>query len=271
MIDLNNHLLGEDGSAVSQDKALESCELAWRDGVREIVVTCRVPLSDRNAGNTGVQLFEQRLAKLRQAIELQAEATAGEQTLPSFSQLKLAAGYEWMLSADLPELLADFPVAPTINGGSHLLVGFPALQAVPAAAALFERLMTDGWRPIIAHPECSRVLRRDRALLNRLTAQGALVQLDATSLLGGYGQEVERFALDLLERNQVHFIATRTNHRSRSQVSLAEACQRAARLIGRHAAQALVGENALEVLMQTAEIPAPLAARRWQALEAALG
>ena len=271
MIDLNNHLLGEDGSAVSQDKALESCEMAWRDGVREIVVTCRFPWPHEKAGDERVQLFERRLAELRQTIELQADATDGDQSLPSFCQLKLVGGYEWRLTAGLPELLSDFPVTPTINGSSYLLIGFPALQPVPEADALFDRLMTDGWRPILAHPECSRVLRRDRRLLNRLTARGALVQLDATSILGGYGREVERFALDLLEQNQAHFIATRTSHRSRRQVSLAEACQRAARLIGRQAAQALVGENALEVLMPTAGIPAPLAARRWQALEAALG
>jgi protein-tyrosine phosphatase len=263
MIDLNNHLLGEDGSEVSPGRALESCEEAWRDGFREIVVTCRSPWQRGTPTESlaGVSLFEQRLTELRRMVEAHS----------AVSQLKLFGGYEWKLTTDLPERLQDFPAAPTINGSCWLLLSLPALQPLPGANEVLDQLRAAGWRLIIAHPECSRVVRRDRTLLNRLVAEGALIQLDASSILGGYGREVEKFGLDLLERNQVHFIATRTNHRSRSQVQLKEACARAARLVGRPAAQALVHDNPLEILRQSAESPALLSTRRWRAMEAALG
>ncbi|MFN7946770.1 MAG: CpsB/CapC family capsule biosynthesis tyrosine phosphatase [Blastocatellia bacterium] len=269
MIDLNNHLLGENGLEVSLDKALEGCELAWRDGVREIVLTCRChwPQSGPTDSLMLLQRFEQRLADLRRAVELRFNRDVHSL---SDSQLKLAGGYEWLLTADLPKVLADLPVVPSINGSSYLLLGFPSLQPVAQAEGVIDDLQRDGWRPVIAHPECSRVLRRDRNLLTRLFNQGALLQLDARSILGGYGREVEKFALNLLEQNQVHFIATRANHRTRGVVSLAEACQRAARLIGSHAARLLVSDNPLEVLMQKMERPAPVSVCQWPTLEAAL-
>ena len=268
MIDLNNHLLGENGLEVSLDKALEGCELAWRDGVREIVLTCRCHWPQSGPTDSlRLPRFEQRLADLRRAVELRF---TGDAHSSSGSQLKLAGGYEWMLTADLPKMLAALPVMPSINGSSYLLLGFPSLHPVPQAERIIEELQRDGWRPIIAHPECSRVLRRDRSLLTRLFDQGALMQLGARSVLGGYGREVEKFALDLLEQRQARFIATRANHRTRGLVSLAEACQRAARLIGSHAARLLVSDNPLEVLTQKMDRPAPRSVCQWPTLEAAL-
>ncbi len=269
MIDLNNHLLEEDGSGIGIEKALAGCEEAWRDGVEGIVMTCRL---DRQAGRQAeslIQLCETRLAELRRTVGTSSVLNDQPSARLSFNQLSLAGGYEWIMTADLPERIRNFPVSPGINRTSYLLLSLPSLQPVPETSRVIDQLQADGFTPIIAHPECSRAFRRDPVLIRRLTEQGALIQLDATSLVGGYGREVEGFALELLKRNQVHSIATRTDHRSRREVSLSAASQRAARVIGRQAAHALVTTNPQAVLAPGGVIQTPIQKHSWSAVETA--
>src|SRR5207248_7206498 len=109
MIDLHNHLLGENTPEENLEGALQLCEQAQLEGIKEIVVTLRVtPESER----TQTETYERRLGELRERV--------GE-------GLQLSCGYEWSWSADLPERLRDFIGTPTINGSHYLLLSFPSL------------------------------------------------------------------------------------------------------------------------------------------------
>jgi len=252
MIDLHNHLLGEDTPEDSLEGALALCEHAQREGIKEIVVTLRVtPESERARTET----YERRLEELRERVG---------------PELELSCGYEWAWSADLPERLRDFTGTPTINGSHYLLLSFPSLCPPIGYERVITELLADGYIPIITHPECSRALRRESSLVSNLIKLGALIQTDALSLLGGYGTEVERFARWLLERGEAHFIATRASQGARRGVSLKAACERASRIIGQRAARSLVEENPRAVLGNTALAEAPARVRRLPALKAAL-
>lgn len=273
MIDLNNHLLGEQGREVSLKQARENCEIARRNGIREIVVTRRFAGQQVSSFELACAMnrFEHRLNELRQSlVEAGSHQTTEPASTSAAGQMNLASGYEWGLTPDLPEKLQSLPVSPAINGGNCVLVSFPSLQSVPQAEQLFEQMEIGGWQTIIAHPECSRVLRRDGGLLNRLVKAGAMIQLDAASLLGRYGDEVEKFAITLLEQNKVSFIATRSGHGTQ-QISLAAACQRAARRVGKQAVHEIVSENPLKILTRPATIEKNEVAIAWQVLEPAMG
>ncbi len=252
MIDLHNHLLGEETPEDSLEGALTLCEQAQREGIKEIVVTLRVtPESER----TRTETYEHRLEELRERVG---------------SGIQLSCGYEWALSADLPERLRHFTGTPTINGSHYLLLSFPSLCPPIGYESVITELLAEGYIPIITHPECSRALRRETSLISNLINLGALIQTDALSLLGGYGAEVERFARRLLERGEAHFIATRTSQGARRAVSLKAACERASRIIGQRAARSLVKDNPRAVLGNTALAETPARVRRLPALKAAL-
>jgi len=254
MIDLHNHLLGEDELEGSLEGALSLCEQARRDGVKEIVVTLRAPKESREAEGQ-VKNYECRLQELRSRVG---------------SQLKLGRGYEWPLSADLHARLRGFPGAPTINESHYLLLSFPSLHIPVGYERVMAQLLEDGYTPVIAHPECSRAVRRQVSLVAQLVQLGALVQVDALSILGGYGMEVERFAQGLLERGQVHFIATRAGQGARREVSLSAACDHAARIIGGNSARSLVDENPRAVLANTGLAETQPRGRRVPMFKAAL-
>ena len=252
MIDLHNHLLGEDELEDNLEGALALCEQAQRDGVKEVVVTLRVGLEDKRGWS---ETYERRLAELREQVG---------------KWLKVSCGYEWVLSADLPSQLRRFTGTPTINESRYLLLSFPSLQPPIGYERVLMELLTEGYIPIITHPECSRALRRETALISTFIKLGALIQIDALSVLGGYGAEVERFARRLLERGEAHFIATRASQRKRREVSLKAASEYAGRLIGQRAARSLVEENPQAVLGNTAIAEVPTRKSRIPALKAAL-
>jgi len=232
MIDLHNHLLGEEGTEGSLEEALRLCEQAQREGVKQIVVTLRMP-NEQRLDRARAESYEQRWQ------ELHAHAPA---------ELKLKRGCEWTVSADLPERLRHFAGSPTIDESRYLLLRLPSLQIPDDCGQTVTQLLDDGYVPILAHPECSRAVRRQSSIIAHLIKLGALVQLDALSILGGYGVEAERFAHWLLERGQAHFIASRADQRARRDASLSAACERAGRIIGRSAAHCLVAENPHTVL-----------------------
>jgi protein-tyrosine phosphatase len=63
-------------------------------------------------------------------------------------------------------------------------------------------------RVILAHPErCASFMDNDFSL-RMMTARGVLVQMNIASLLGGFGTQVQRTAVNMLRQGLVHFLAT---------------------------------------------------------------
>jgi protein-tyrosine phosphatase len=242
MIDINNQLLGRETGRVDLSAALALCEHSERNGVEELVVTMRMT---KSAGTDAerARVFERNLRRLRARL-------AGESEI----RLKLNGGYEWSLSDDLCQRLRGFEQHPAIGESNCLLISFPSL-AVPVnyERALVE-IVAQGYLPIISHPECSRVVRRNRSIIDELIKMGCLIQVDALSVMGGYTSEIGLFTRELLERGQVHFIATRAGQQHRREMSLNTAFEHASRVIGRGAAQALVRENPKAALANAMQI-----------------
>lgn len=236
MIDLHNHLLGEDSLTGNLSEAASRCEEMAGDGVEQIVMTLRMPGSQKNDAERS-RAFEHSLRELRRML---AEKTG--------LKLQIGNGYEWELETELPNRLRKFAGHPTINESSYLLIGLPSPAIPTDYEKTLEQIMAGGHTPIIAHPECSRAARRNPEIIEQLVKLGCLIQIDALSVTGGYTQEIEIFTRELLERGQAHFIATRAGRQTRRTARLSEAAARAGQVIGRGTARCLVSENPLSVL-----------------------
>lgn len=236
MIDIHNHLLGEDSLTGDLNDAASRCEELAGDGVEQIIMTLHMSESQKRDAEHS-RVFEHRLRKLRQAL---AEKTS--------LKLQIGTGYEWALNAELPNRLRDFAGYPTINESGYLLIGLPSLAIPPDYEKTLERILAGGYTPIVAHPECSRATRRNPEIIEQLIKLGCLIQIDALSVTGGYTQEIEIFTRELLERGQAHFIATRAGLQTRRTARLSEAAVRAGQIIGRGTARCLVSENPWSVL-----------------------
>lgn len=210
MIDIHCHLLDETGCG-PQDfaESVMMCRRAITDGVRVIVATVRW-----NAGADQPPLpfpeCERKLEKLQ---------------LEMGDALQLKLGFMLKFRADLPELATRFGSLLALGGGQHLLVSVPSMQTPDGAETVWRALSEKGFSVVVAHPECSPALRRHPSRLDAWTASGVTLQLDAASITGAHGREVQRFAIHCLQKYTDHIVIASNARRAQTHgASLSSAC-----------------------------------------------
>lgn len=185
MIDLHCQLLdgiGRDPGGF--DLALEICRRARAEGVQTIVAT---RLLNQAQEQTPVQL-----AADRQTLERLNREMGGT--------LSFKLGFVLKFHSDLPGLLDQHGTALTLAGGRCVLIALPSLHTPPEAEEVWQEVSARGFNLILARPECSLALRRNLARLDRWVKEGVLLQLDAASVTGLHGREVQAFALHCAQR-----------------------------------------------------------------------
>jgi len=194
-----------------------------------------------------------RLAEFDIAWKALGAAAAADPGLPA-----LARGTEVMLDEPDPDL-SDERIR--LAGGPFVLCEFPAMQMPPNAEWALHNIRAKGWRPIIAHPERYRNHDERLTVLARCRTAGALLQVNAGSLLGQHGERAERTARLLLSLGWVDYLAS--DHHARGEPATARAVE-ALRAQGAEAqARRLTEENPARILGGETPLPVePLQSRR---------
>ncbi len=227
MIDIHCHILpGIDDGPSDMAESLEMSRVAALDGITRVVATPHV-----KDDACPPALVRERVGELNARI--------AEEDIP----LRILPGADTDASLD-PSLLRGH----TINGTGYLLVEFPHVFLPRSAGEVLFRLMVEGIRPIITHPERNCTIMRDPSALLRLVETGALVQITAGSLTGGFGSEARECAFFLLERGVVSFIATDAHSSRGRRPVLSGALKAAGKVLGKERALRLVFSNPEAVL-----------------------
>jgi protein-tyrosine phosphatase len=80
--------------------------------------------------------------------------------------------------------------------------------------------------PIIVHPERNQGFIERPEALYQLIKKGALAQLTASSVCGGFGKNIKSFSNQLIEANLVHFIASDAHNISNRKFHMSEAYEK---------------------------------------------
>lgn len=90
----------------------------------------------------------------------------------------------------------------------------PPIRAVAAGLdMLILELQHRGHRILLAHPERCPAFQRDPPMLQSLVGDGVLTSITAGSLVGRFGGNVRRFALELVREGLVHNVASDAHDR----------------------------------------------------------
>jgi protein-tyrosine phosphatase len=229
MIDLRRHIL--DGTPCGPDsfaESLEMCRAAIADGVKTIVATPRW-----EAGSSEPPLpFEDCLRRLER---LEAEMRGA---------LSLRLGFALQFSAELPSLVAVYGSRLALAGKRHLLVSLPSVEISAGVEEVWKSIALAGFSILLAHPECNAVLHRDPSRLKRWVSDGLMLQIDAASVLGTHGREVQRFGLECLRSYQGHAVVASNAHlRDKPQHSLAHVYRELSGKIGARQASGFTKET----------------------------
>lgn len=195
--DLHSHLVpAVDDGAPTLDDALEGVGRMWEAGIRRIVTTPHLDGSltrDREAYSDFLDHMDQAWARVRDRVE---------EELP---ELDFRRGHEVML--DVPDV--DFSDSRIRLGGtSFVLVEWPRLQVPPETPRVISSIRTEGWKPVIAHPERYRGVDSELRILGEWRRMGAYLQVSHGSFVGRYGEDARRKAFRILRRGWADYLST---------------------------------------------------------------
>jgi protein-tyrosine phosphatase len=232
VIDLHSHIMpGIDDGARDLDEALEMARIAHEDGIEYMVSTPHMfnGLSD----NPEPSEIADRVAALNEAI--------------GAGGLKILPGNEVHISHEIVDQAKNNRVTK-INQRCYMLVEFPQLSVPVGADDLLYRLLLQGVRPILVHPERNVQIQSQPSIVANFVERGVTIQVTAMSVTGEFGPASKKCAELLLRHNCVHFLATDTHRPTRRPPILSQGRDAAAVIIGESAAAALVEANPRAVI-----------------------
>lgn len=221
LVDCHSHVVpsGDDGAQTLED-GLELCDLAVSGGTAVLFATPHVW--------PHLTLTEPRERLIRRAFErLRDRAT-----------LELRLGFEL---TPAPPLLREDPARYALAGTEVVLVEMPFLGPASDLLELAEHVERSGLTPLVAHPERTEPVR-ERPELARELAERWPLQLNASSLLGRHGREIEELAWELLD---VASVVASDGHRPTRPPRLDEAYELVRDRVGEDAALPLFDGSAL--------------------------
>lgn len=235
MIDLHCHILhGLDDGAKSLDEASEMARMAEREGVTTIVATPHLFRGEFTPKDLGV--IEKKIEELRYVLKKNKIG------------VEIIKGAEVHIAHNLVDEIRKNRDYLVLNGSSFMFLEFPAGHVFSGVKELLFELMTEGFKPIIAHPERNYVFMRSPDLLYELLQMGALAQANSGSFNGLYGRRVQEAAFRFLELRFIHFMGSDAHNPRLPHLWFSDAVKAIEERAGKEVAYALVNDNPHAVL-----------------------
>ncbi len=193
MIDIHCHILPNiDDGAKDIEDALEMARIAQKEGIKKIVNTSHYhPTFDFIKGEALVEKVQNFNAILKE----------------NNIDIEVFLGNELYYSEDFLEII-DLKEFHTLNNSRYLLVEFPPLRFPKNLCDVIYEIKLRGYIPVLAHVERYREVQNDPNIIYNCIKDGAIIQLNASSIVGKNGDEAQKVSKILLDNNMVHVIGT---------------------------------------------------------------
>jgi len=193
-VDMHSHLLpGLDDGVDSYEESLGILREMEALGYQKVITTPHI-MGDyyKNSPETILPVLE----------ELRKRAKAAG------IGLQLAAAAEYYLDEVFMRRLAE--QEPLLNFGEKRYVLFETsyMNASPFLHEAIFEMRAQGYTPILAHPERYLYLYDRYQEIHQVVEQGALLQVNANSIIGYYSKAAQQFAERLIDDGLVSFLAT---------------------------------------------------------------
>lgn len=261
LVDLHAHLMpGVDDGAADVGEARAGLEALDDQGARVVVATPHLAVGRAESDPEG---WRERLTEIDSAwtrLRSSAQAAAPD--------LAVERGAELKLDAPPPDLSDPrLRLADT----RYVAVEFGSLELPPFGADQLGAVREAGGRPVLAHPERYAGLGDRLETAAAWRSAGALLQVNAGSLVGQYGPEARQTAWALLERGWVDVVASDYHGRGKPRLSAARAALE--RVGDRGQAERLLATNPARLLEDRPPEPVPPLDGRglWDRLRALMG
>lgn len=229
--DLHNHALwGVDDGPETAGQMFEMLDAARADGTAVICLTPHFhPGYFGDNGERADRAFE----------ELRRYASE------KYPEMRLYLGNELRYSPDCLSWL-ESGACRTLGGTDWVLVDFAGTESERSIVRGLERLMSAGYRPVLAHAERYGALSEGR--IRELSRDGVRIQMDVQSIFGVYGLGARLRSRNLLRKKLVDIAATDAHGLGRRSPILSRGYRDVARKYGEAYADAIFADNPRRLL-----------------------
>ncbi|GBD38657.1 Tyrosine-protein phosphatase YwqE [bacterium HR37] len=194
VVDIHCHLLPDmDDGARSWEESLKMARIASESGINTVVATPH--WIQGTVWEPNPDVVRKKVSELNELL--------CKNCIP----LSVFPGMEIGISENVVELVSSGRVL-TLAEGRYVLVEVPFFSLPVGIEEVVYRLVDRGFFPILAHPERSRDIQKNPKRICDLVDNGALIQITAGSLCGCFGGKAKKCALELIELDAVHIVAS---------------------------------------------------------------
>ncbi len=233
IIDIHCHILPcVDDGASDFPESLMLLESEEHDGVSSVILTPHY-----RAG-----VFEMPVAKINENYE-KLDGFVRERNM----NLQIYLGSECRASTRLTKELAEGTVL-TLAGSRYVLTEFSSLEDFENIRWGIGQLVSEGYRPIIAHAERIRDIRNDSGKMRELRRMGAEIQITADTLTRGIFDKTARIVGKMISQGLVQYAASDAHDAFIRPPRMKEAYDCTVKKYGISTADALFRKNAEQIL-----------------------
>lgn len=209
IIDIHSHILpGIDDGSRSHDMTMHMLEIAKAEGITTIVAT---PHHMPGKGYTSPEQIQDMVA------QLQIEADNADMGI------KILPGNELFYREDLLDLLEEGRIMG-MNGTDYVLVEFDVMAERPYIRNAMRNILGLGYKPILAHAErYPAIFGKNYETIRILRKLGVLIQVNAASVTGAVGKDIQNHIRKLLKEELVDLVGTDA-HTDRNRAPKVQEC-----------------------------------------------
>lgn len=233
MIDIHCHILPnvDDGSK-SLEESIEMAKIAQNEGIKTIVNTSHYHPD----------------FKYKKGQELKEVLNEFNNTLKKQGiNVDVILGNELYFTDDIIGNLQDLDFH-TLNNSRYLLVEFSPNNFPKNLVDVVYEIKLRKYIPILAHVERYPKIQENPNIIYECIKEGALIQINASSVIGKNGKEAENVSEILLANNMAHFIATDAHSSTKRRPLLKETYNYVTKKYSEDVSKKLFSENQKYIL-----------------------
>jgi protein-tyrosine phosphatase len=195
--DMHSHILpGIDDGSPDVETSIDLIKGLMQLGIKQSIATPHIigDMYRNNAETIQIALQKLQLTLLEKKIDY-----------------KVSAAAEYMLDDYFLELLQKKEKLLTLKD-NFILTEFSYAERPQKIEHILFQIITEGYQPILAHPERYNYFHNDLKFYHKLSDMGFMLQINLLSLTGYYGRNVAKVATYILNKNLASFAGTDLHH-----------------------------------------------------------
>ncbi len=208
MVDMHCHILpGIDDGSDHMDRTIKMLEIAESEGIEFIIATPHYKNFQRSASPETILRLTERVQRISDE-----EGFA----------ISIFPGNEIYYFEGVDRLLEKGHVL-SLNQTNRVLVEFSPSETFQYIRNGLDSIANIGYVPVLAHVERYQSLVRNQSYVEELRHMDTEIQINAGSVTGRLGHEIQHFLLQLLDKHLVDYVGTDA-HNTGSRAPVFQSC-----------------------------------------------